>query len=132
MLPVRILVVANTIGLQRRLYSVLDREGFAVSIGAGGPPPALTLARNCPDLLILEVGPALGRIESWRRSIASFRSRRPLCVLAIASENTDHDDRAALEEIADLGLLVRPASTREILERVSEWYDAETPLVQAG
>ena len=78
MLPVRILVVGNTVGLQRRLFTALDREGYAVSIGAGGPPPTLTLARNCPDLLILEAGPALGRIESWRRAIASFRSRSTL------------------------------------------------------
>ena len=57
MLPVRILVVGNTIGLQRRLFAALDREGYAVSIGAGGPPPALTLARNCPDLLMLPFMP---------------------------------------------------------------------------
>jgi DNA-binding response OmpR family regulator len=132
MLPVRILVVGNSIGLQRRLFDALDREGYAVSIGAGGPPPALTLARNCPDLLILEVGPALGRVASWRRAIASFRSRRPLAVLAIASESLDHDDRSSLESITDLGILVRPTSTTEIVQRLDEWYESETPIAEVN
>jgi hypothetical protein len=132
MLPVRILVVGNTIGLQRRLFAALDREGYAVSIGAGGPPPTLTLARNCPDLLILEVGPALGRIESWRRAIASFRSRRPLSVLAVAPESLDHDERATLESITDLGILFRPTSTKEIVERLNEWYESETPIAEVN
>lgn len=130
MLPVRILVVGNTVGLQRRLFTALDREGYAVAIGAGGPPPALTLSRNCPDLLILEVGPALGRVESWRRAIASFRSRRPLSVLVLAPENLDRDERAALESITDLGIMVRATSTKEIVERLEEWYDSETPMVE--
>jgi len=132
MLPVRILVVGNTIGLQRRLFAALDRQGYAVSIGAGGPPPALTLARNCPDLLILEVGPALGRIESWRRAIASFRSRRPLSVLAIAPESLDRDERATLESTTDLGIIVRPTSTTEIVQRLDEWYDSETPVMEVN
>lgn len=132
MLPVRVLIVGNTVGLQRRLYGALDRDGYSVMIGAGGPPPALTLTRNCPDLLILEVGPALGKLERWRRAIASFRSRRPLSVLAIAPESLDQKMRANLEAIPDLWLLTQPVSTTDICDRVEEWYSSEAPMRATG
>ena len=132
MLPVRVLIVGNTVGLQRRLYGNLDRDGYAVSIGAGGPPPALTLTRNCPDLLIVEIGPALGKLERWRRAIASFRSKRPLSVLAIVPENLDSKEKINIESIPDIWIMIQPVSANDIRERVGDWYTSETPMRATG
>ena len=84
MAPPRILVIGDSIALLRKLYSALSNQGYEVAVGAGGPSPSLTICRNSPDLLIVELGPGLGRFERWRCAIESYRSRQPLSILTIA------------------------------------------------
>jgi hypothetical protein len=132
MQPVRILLIADTIHLMRRLRFRLEAQGYEVTLGCGAPSPAFSLSRVRPDVLIAELSAGDGRVETWRRGIESYRMRRPLSVLFLADERVGKGERPLAEGIADLGLVEKPHRTRKVIERLETWYEAETSTLLAG
>ncbi len=130
MLPLQIVLVGHSIGLLRKIYHGLDRQGHLISVRTGGPSPMLTLTRTGPELLILELGSGLGSLETWRRAIHSYRSRCKISVLAVGTKKLDREPRRFVEDVADLGVLIRPFSTEELVHRIDDWIsDGEGALL---
>ena len=132
MLPVRVLVVGNSRILLRRLRVALESEGYMVTLARGNGVPAVLLARSVPDLVITQVRPSRTTVEAWRRAVDSFRAHRSLSVLALATDAAGEEERKALEEVADLGVIQRPLRKRVVMGRIEEWYTAEAPLLRAS
>jgi len=132
MQPVRILLIGEAVNLMRRLRFRLETLGYEVTLGCGAPSPAFSLTRVRPDILVAELSAGDGRVETWRRAIESYRSRRPLSVLFLADERTGLGDRTLAAEAADLGLVERPQRARKVIERLESWYEAETSNLLAG
>jgi CheY-like chemotaxis protein len=132
MLPVRVLVVGNSRVLLRRLRVALESEGYLVTLARGNGAPALLLARSVPDLVIMQPHTARTAIEAWRRAVDSFRSHRSLSVLALMTRPSGEEERKAIEEVADLGIVQRPLRKRAIMGRLEEWYASEAPLLRAS
>ncbi len=132
MQPVRILLIGDTLRLMRRLRLRLETQGYEVTLGCAAPSPAFSLSRIRPDVLVAELSAGYGRIETWRRGIESYRMRRSLSVLFLADERTGRRERPLAESIADLGLIEKPNRTRQVIERLETWYEAETATLMAG
>jgi hypothetical protein len=132
MLPVRVLVVCSSRSLLRRVGVALELEGYMVTPAGGKTTPAAILARTVPDLVVAQVRPDRTSIEVWRRAIDSYRTRRPLSVLALVTGSIREEERKVLEEVADLGIAERPLRKRAIMSRLEDWYTSEAPMLRVG
>lgn len=132
MLPVRVLVVGNSRVLLRRLRVALESEGYMVTLARENGSPAVLLARAAPDLAILQLRSARPMLEAWRRAVDSFRSHRPLSILALMTGPAGEEERKTLEELADLGIVHRPLRKRAVMGRLEDWYASEAPLLRAS
>lgn len=124
----RILIIGDSISLLREVYETLESRGYEVSIGSGGPSPSLTISRNSPDLLILESGPGLGKLERWRRAIESYRSHQHLSILTIRDRSHDSVERAALDDLSDLGSLPWSLDLEELIARLEDRFESDDPM----
>jgi DNA-binding NarL/FixJ family response regulator len=106
-------------------------EGFEV-LTAGSPAAGmLTLARMRPDLLILDPFSGGGTPEEWNRTVARYRSARPLSVLVLADRLSDRD-RGILETLADLGIQARHAVDRIVSTVLTGWAESIDSLGEAA
>jgi hypothetical protein len=132
MIPIRVLLVEDALPVLRRLKGDLEAEGsfevfHATSMAAG----MLSLVRVQPDVLVLNPYAGRGSVEEWRRTVERYRNGRSVGLVALAGA-TPARDREVLAQLADLGILRRPTSTRRILSSILNWMGQETTLARAS
>ena len=129
----RVLVVDDIAGNVRLMRSLLEREGYVVMTASSGREALETVARDRPDLVLLDVVmPDLDGLETCRRLKAAGETRLLPVVLVTASRGR-HDKIAGLEAGAD-DLITKPFDAAELSARVRSLFrikrytdDLETP-----
>ena len=88
-----IAIVDPDVACQDMLRDLLDEEGYQVVACADGRAALPLLGDRLPDVVILDVGPALGAVECHTRCLLrQVVSRRPASVILCST-----DPRLALE-----------------------------------
>ena len=111
----RLLVADDDAAVREAVALVLDLEGFEVTTAVDGREAVAALARDRPDLLVLDVlMPGLDGLEVCRRMRATA-DRTPVLMLTARAEVSDRV--AGLEAGAD-DYLVKPFARAELVARL--------------
>lgn len=132
MIPIRVILVEDTLPLQRRMRAELEASGsfevYAVSSSAAG---MLCLARMQPDLAVVYPYAGRGAPEEWRRAIGRYRQGRALGLLVLL-DHASPGETEIIGEMADLGMIGRPPAAGEIRSLLMNWIGQEEILDRAG
>ena len=110
----RVLVVDDELAIQRFLRVALMGEGFVVHVAATGEDAMLSMTRDRPDLVLLDLGlPDIDGVEITRR-IREW-SKVPVIILSVREQ--EEDKIAALDAGAD-DYLTKPFGVGELLARI--------------
>jgi two-component system KDP operon response regulator KdpE len=110
----RILVVDDEAALRRTLEVNLTAHGYAVEVVARGEHAVEAVARDHPDLIVLDLGlPQMSGVEVIR----SVRAWNPLPIIVLSARDTEGDKVAALDAGAD-DYVTKPFGIDELLARI--------------
>jgi two-component system alkaline phosphatase synthesis response regulator PhoP len=132
----RILVVDDNPKIVEVLEAYLRAEGFEVDTAADGPAAEAAVARQVPDLALLDVMlPGVDGIELTRR----FQREHGLPVILVTARSDEVDRLIGLEVGAD-DYVSKPFSPREVVARVRAVLrrtcrtpeDAAEPVLRVG
>ncbi len=110
---VRILVVEDDRALRQAVVTNLERAGFTVTSVSDGLSATETLAREAPDLVLLDLG--LPVVDGWH--VLSSLSGGRIPVLVISARGEERDKVRALDMGAD-DYLAKPFGTEELVARI--------------
>jgi len=111
---VKILVVDDDPGLRSLVGLALERAGFEVVTAADGQAALMQVAREAPDLILLDQGlPELDGLEVCRR----IRARSEVPIIFLTARDEELDRVLGLELGAD-DYVTKPFSPRELVARV--------------
>jgi two-component system KDP operon response regulator KdpE len=112
--PARILLVDDETSLQRAMTPLLRSRGYSVTIAATGGEALDAFERECPDLVILDLGlPDVDGAEVCRR----MRARGETPIVILSARGSERDKVAALDSGAD-DYVTKPFGPDELLARV--------------
>ncbi|HOX46935.1 MAG TPA: response regulator [Myxococcota bacterium] len=115
--PARILVVDDDPQVCSMMRQVLAREGFGVLVAADGPSALEVVARERPDLVLLDlVMPGMDGMEVLR-TLKTRESSDFLPIILLTGQG-DMDTRLRGLKLGADDYLTKPASPRELLARV--------------
>ncbi|WP_112309553.1 response regulator transcription factor [Pseudogemmobacter bohemicus] len=110
----KILIVDDDPRLRDLVRLAMERAGFAVITAADGRSCLTHLAREMPDLIVLDIGlPEMDGFETCRR----IRQRSEVPVLFLTARDDEIDRIVGLELGAD-DYVTKPFSPRELVARV--------------
>lgn len=110
----KILIVDDDPRLRDLLRLALERAGHAVASAGDGRAALVALAREAPDLVILDVGlPEMDGFETCRR----IRATSEVPILFLTARDDEIDRVLGLELGAD-DYVTKPFSPREVVARV--------------
>lgn len=110
----RVLVVDDERPIRRFLRASLTAHGFQVSEATSGQEGLDTVARDRPDLIILDLGlPDIDGLEVVRR----LREWTPVPIIILSVRESEEDKVTALDAGAD-DYLTKPFGVGELLARV--------------
>lgn len=110
----KILIVDDDPRLRDLLRLALERAGHAVAAAGDGRAALVALAREAPDLVILDVGlPEMDGFETCRR----MRASSEVPILFLTARDAEIDRVLGLELGAD-DYVTKPFSPREVVARV--------------
>lgn len=111
---VKILIVDDDPGLRNVLTVALEREGYQVKTKANGQDAVNSVAREAPDLIVLDVGlPHLDGFAVCRK----IRTRSQVPILFLTARDDEIDKVLGFEMGAD-DYVTKPFSPRELIGRV--------------
>ena len=113
----RVLIVDDEPLLRSMMQRVLEKHGYQVTVAAHGQEALALLGDHAPfDLVLLDMAmPVMAGPEVFRRA----RARHPALRVLLASGFASADDVQALIRDGACGLLVKPFSTRHLLQAVA-------------
>ncbi|STV46891.1 DNA-binding response regulator CreB [Klebsiella pneumoniae] len=116
-------------------FTLLQQEGFQVSVFGRGLPALEAAAHQAPDVAILDVGlPDISGFELCRRLLTRYPA---LPVLFLTARSDEVDKLLGLEIGAD-DYIAKPFSPREVCARVRtvlrrlQKFAAPSPVVRVG
>lgn len=110
----RILIVDDDPQIREVVVIALERAGFSTLTAADGAAALRSVARDAPDLMVLDVGlPELDGLEVCRR----IRATSALPILFLTARDDEVDRVVGLELGAD-DYVVKPFSPRELVARI--------------
>jgi two-component system, OmpR family, response regulator len=110
-----VLVVDDEAHIREVLEYALSREGYRVSVAADGQAALALSARDCPDLVVLDVMlPEIDGLEVCR-ALRRGATRAPILFLSARAEEVD---RIVGLELGGDDYLTKPFSPRELVARV--------------
>lgn len=109
----------------------MKRAGYKVRIARDGDAALRTMEAEVPDLVLLDV--MLPRRDGLTvcRDIRAREAWRDVRIIMLTAKGQEIDRRKGFEMGAD-DYIVKPFSTREILDRVGELLSARTPESEKG
>ena len=119
-----ILVVEDEPHIVESLSFLMKRAGYKIRIARDGDAALRTMEAEVPDLILLDV--MLPRRDglSVCRDIRARESWRDVRIVLLTARGQEIDRRKGFEMGAD-EYIVKPFSTREILDRVAELLESE-------
>ena len=113
----RVLVVEDEPNIVDSLSFLMKQAGFAVQVARDGDTALRVLESQVPDLILLDV--MLPRRDGFDvcRAIRANPDWRRVKIIMLTAKGRDLDRRKGLELGAD-DYIIKPFSTREIVERV--------------
>ncbi len=115
MTPDRLLVVEDDDDLRALLARRFEDAGYAVETAATGPDALDAVAREVPDLVLLDVMlPGLDGVEVCRR----LRATHPLLYILMLTARADELDRVVGLEVGADDYVTKPFSLQEVVARV--------------
>ncbi|HIG75792.1 MAG TPA: response regulator transcription factor [Bacteroidetes bacterium] len=113
--PSRLLIVEDDDDLRTLLVGRFEDAGYRVEAFASGPDALAAVAREVPDLVILDVMlPGLDGIEVCRR----LRADHPLLYVMMLTARADEFDRVIGLEVGADDYVTKPFSLQEVVARV--------------
>ena len=113
--PSRLLIVEDDDDLRTLLVGRFEDAGYRVEAVASGPDALAAVAREVPDLVILDVMlPGLDGIEVCRR----LRADHPLLYVMMLTARADEFDRVIGLEVGADDYVTKPFSLQEVVARV--------------
>jgi two-component system, OmpR family, KDP operon response regulator KdpE len=113
--PIRVLVVDDEPAILHAVQTVLETQGYAVSVASTGERALARAAAEAPELVILDLGlPGIDGMDVIRQ-LRSFAPRLPILILSA------HGDDASKVRALDLGAddyVSKPFSVQELLARI--------------
>jgi two-component system KDP operon response regulator KdpE len=110
----RLLLVDDEPAILATMAPLLRARGYEVATATSGHAALDAVARNTPDLVILDLGlPDLDGIAVCRR----LREGRNLAILVLSARNREPDKVAALDAGAD-DYVTKPFGSEELLARI--------------
>ena len=122
----KILIADDEPNIVVSLEYLLQREGYEVSIARDGQQALDAIARESPDLVLLDV---MMPIKSGFEVCASVRGDAALAhtrILMLSAKGRDTDLAKGMALGAD-GYMTKPFATRELVARVAEMLAKERP-----
>jgi two-component system phosphate regulon response regulator PhoB len=114
----RVLVVDDDQRVRTVVSWQLEADGFAVTEAGDGAAALAQIARDRPDLVVLDLSlPGVGGLDVLRRVRAADGSAPPLPVIVLSGRSGDTDRIIGLDLGAD-DYLVKPFSPGELAARV--------------
>ena len=113
----RILVVEDDLAIRALLTSLLERNGYEVTVATDGDAGLRAVAEHEPDVLLLDVGlPTIDGFEVTRRLRRNPRSRTLPIIMLTARASLD-DTVRGLDAGAD-DFITKPFQATELLARI--------------
>ena len=110
----RILVVDDEADLRRTLEVNLSARGFVVEVVGTGEHAIDAIARELPDLVVLDLGlPGISGVEV----ITSVRTWNPVPIIVLSAREAEHEKIRALDAGAD-DYVTKPFGVDELLARI--------------
>ena len=110
----RVLVVDDEAALRRTLEMNLTARGYAVEVVGTGEHAIEAVARDLPDLLIVDLGlPAMSGVDV----IISVRAWNSVPIIVLSARDGDREKVAALDAGAD-DYVTKPFSLDELMARI--------------
>jgi two-component system, OmpR family, response regulator len=125
----RVLLVDDDPHIRQLLAFAFDKAGFAVEEAGDGEEALLCVARQAPDLVVLDINmPRMDGLEVCRR----LRSSSEVPVLFLSSRDDEFDRVLGIELGAD-DYVTKPFSPREVVARANAILRRSSPRpVQDG
>lgn len=109
-----ILLVDDELSIQKAMAPLLRSRGYSVTIAATGRDAIESVARDRPDLVILDLGlPDIDGVEVCRR----IRARADMPIVILSARGGEADKVAALDQGAD-DYVTKPFGPEELLARI--------------
>ena len=122
-----VLICDDDSAIRTVLNQALGRAGYDVRCASDGEEAWSEIQRSCPDLLLTDCQmPRLDGISLCRRLRAS-PEYASLPVMMLTAKG--YELRSELEELKILGLIAKPFSPRELLDRVNAVLGVGEPVV---
>jgi two-component system cell cycle response regulator DivK len=116
----RILVVEDQEDNRRILRDLLTRSGFAIDEAENGEDALESIARQRPDLILMDIQlPVLDGYEATRR-IKSDPQLRAIPIIVVTSYALSGDEAKAREAGCD-AYVTKPYSPRQLLAKIKEY-----------
>jgi two-component system KDP operon response regulator KdpE len=110
----RILVVDDEADLRRALEVNLSARGYLVEVVGTGEHAVEAVARELPDLVVLDLGlPGMSGVEV----IGAIRAWNPVPIVVLSARESESDKVAALDAGAD-DYVTKPFGIDELLARI--------------
>lgn len=126
----RILVVEDKDSVVTLLRTLLEREGFAVTVAGTGPDALEAVRRERPDLVLLDlILPGLDGLEVCRR-IREDPLIADLPIIILSGKEEERDKVIGLETGAD-DYITKPFQANELIARIKNGLRRSTPAETA-
>ena len=124
--PKKILIADDEPNIVISLEFLLQREGYAVSVARDGQQALDAIAREAPDLVLLDV---MMPLKSGFEVCASVRADPALAhtrILMLSAQGRDTDLAKGMALGAD-AYMTKPFATRELVAKVADMLAQERP-----
>ena len=123
-MPHRVLVVEDEPNIVDSLTFLMRKAGYDVAVARDGDTAMRSIEDHAPDLVLLDI--MLPRRDGYEvcREIRANPDWRSVRIIMLTARGRDLDRRKGLRLGAD-DYVVKPFSTREIVERVQELLGPE-------
>jgi len=124
----RILVVEDDAALRSAVKTILDRNGYEVSVAPDGAAATTALSAGPPDVVLLDIG--LPFVDGWR-ILQGLEPGRIPSVIVISARGAEQDKVRALDMGAD-DYLAKPFGADELLARIRAVLRRANPAAVAS
>ncbi|HHV99576.1 MAG TPA: response regulator [Clostridiaceae bacterium] len=113
----KILVIDDTVLMQRMITDILRAENYAVIVAGSGEEGLLKVAQEKPDLVILDVSlPGIDGFEVCK--ILSDNESNNLMPIIMTTSHGDEEDKLKGLELGADDYIIKPFNPRELLSRI--------------
>ena len=125
-----VLVVEDSITQRQMISSLLQDSGLSVTVACDGVEALEQIARNCPDLVVLDI--VLPRMNGYEvcRKIKSDSKTQDLAVVMCSTKREEFDRYWGMKQGAD-AYIAKPFEAHELIGTVKQLL-RETTAARRG